>query len=101
MNGKFGLPLLGSAPEVWRGFAGARSVARPSSDSDDPPRHTTRPEDTVRNVHIAIELLTPGERRDLANALLRAAWGAALEETQILLLDLAIATDEQLLWEFA
>jgi hypothetical protein len=55
----------------------------------------------VRNVHIAIELLTPGERRDLANALLRAAWGAALEETQILLLDLAIATDEQLLWEFA
>jgi hypothetical protein len=61
----------------------------------------TRPDDTVRKVHIAIDLLAPGERRDLANALLRAAWGAALEETRVLLLDLALATDEQLLWEFA
>ena len=48
----------------------------------------------MRNVLITIDLLTPGERRDLANALLRAAWGAALEETRVLLLDLAIATDE-------
>jgi hypothetical protein len=55
----------------------------------------------VRKVHIAIDLLTPGERRDLANALLRAAWRAALEETRLLLLDLALATDEQLLWAFA
>jgi len=55
----------------------------------------------VREVQIPIDLLTPGERRDLANALLRAAWGAALEETRILLLDLAAATDEQLLREFA
>jgi len=54
----------------------------------------------VRNVLITIDLLTPGERRDLANALLRAAWGAALEETRVLLLDFAIASDEQLLWEF-
>ena len=61
----------------------------------------TRPEDTVRKVHIAIDLLTPGERRDLANALLRAEWGVALEETRVLLLDLALATDEQLLWAFA
>ena len=54
----------------------------------------------MRNVLITIDLLTPGKRRDLANALLRAPWGAALEETRVLLLDLAIATDEQLLWEF-
>ena len=39
-------------------------------------------------------------RRDLANAALRAACGGALEETRVVLLDLALATDEQL-WEFA
>jgi hypothetical protein len=44
-------------------------------------------------VGIDLDLLTPGERRDLANALLRAAWSATLEETRILLLDLLIATD--------
>ena len=49
----------------------------------------------MRKVHIAIDLLTPGERRDLANALPRAACGAALEEARVLLLDLALATDEQ------
>jgi hypothetical protein len=48
-----------------------------------------------------IRLLTPGERRDLADALLRAAWAGALEETRVVLLDLALATDEQLLWAFA
>jgi hypothetical protein len=36
-------------------------------------------------------------RRDLANAALRAAWGGAL--ARVVLLDLALATDEQL-WEF-
>ena len=35
------------------------------------------------------------------NTLLRAAWGAALEETRVPLLDVALATDEQLRWEFA
>jgi hypothetical protein len=35
-------------------------------------------------------------RRDLANAALRAACGGALEETRMVLLDLALATDEQL-----
>jgi hypothetical protein len=39
-------------------------------------------------------------RRDLANAALRAAWGGVLAETRVVLLDLALATDEQL-WEFA
>ena len=54
----------------------------------------------MRQLLISLDVLTPGERRDLANALLRAAWGAALKETRVLLLDLAIASDEQLLWEF-
>ena len=31
--------------------------------------------------------------RDLANALLRAAWSAALQETRILLLDLLVEAD--------
>ena len=57
-------------------------------------------ESHMKFLEIDLALLTPAERRDLANALLRAAWGAALEETRVLLLDLAIATDEQLLWEF-
>jgi hypothetical protein len=48
----------------------------------------------VRQLRIDLDLLTPGERRDLANALLRAAWSAALEETRILLLDLFIDVDE-------
>ena len=46
-------------------------------------------------------LLTPGERRDVADALLLAEWGAALDEPRVLLLDLALATDELLLWAFA
>ena len=48
----------------------------------------------MRQLRIDLDLLTPGERRDLANALLRAAWSAALEETRILLLDLFIDVDE-------
>lgn len=45
---------------------------------------------------LTIELtqLTPAERRDLANALLRAAWSSALQETRILLLDLLIVVDD-------
>jgi hypothetical protein len=43
---------------------------------------------------IDLDLLSPAERRDLANALLRAAWSAALEDTRILLLDLLIEVDE-------
>ena len=62
---------------------------------------TTRPGHTVRKLHIAIDPLTPGERRDLADVLLLAEWGAALEEPRVLLLDPALATDEQLPWAFA
>ena len=43
----------------------------------------------MRFLGIDLDLLTPAERRDLANALLRAAWSAALEDTRILLLDLS------------
>ncbi len=53
------------------------------------------------HVLIAIDLLTPAERRDLANALLRAAWCAVLEDTRVLLLDLLVETDESVLGETA
>jgi hypothetical protein len=43
---------------------------------------------------VDLQLLTPAERRDLANALLRAAWSATLAETRILLLDLLIEVDD-------
>ena len=51
----------------------------------------------VRSVRINLERLTAGERRDLANALLHAAWCAALEETRVLLLDLLIEVDDAVL----
>ena len=44
-------------------------------------------------------LLGPAERRDLANARLRAAWSAALEETRVLLLDFFTATDAAAIWQ--
>lgn len=47
----------------------------------------------MRPLSIELESLTPAERRDLANALLRAAWSAALETTRILLLDLSVEAD--------
>jgi hypothetical protein len=50
--------------------------------------------DDVGFLGIDLDLLTPAERRDLANALLRAAWSAALEDTRILLLDLLIEVDD-------
>jgi hypothetical protein len=51
----------------------------------------------MKHLLINLDLLTPGERRDLANALLRAAWSAALEETRVLLLDLLIEVDDAVL----
>lgn len=50
---------------------------------------------------IELDQLTPAERRDVANALLRAAWSAALEETRILLLDLLVEADEAVLGDAA
>jgi hypothetical protein len=46
---------------------------------------------------VDLDLLTAAERRDLANALLRAAWSAALEETRILLLELLTTADDSVL----
>ena len=48
---------------------------------------------------LSIELaqLTPPQRRDLANALLRAAWSATLQDTRILLLDLLVTIDDSVL----
>jgi hypothetical protein len=48
----------------------------------------------VSTLSVDLETLTPAEQRDLANALLRAAWSATLEPTRILLLDLHIAADD-------
>jgi hypothetical protein len=42
---------------------------------------------------IGLDTLSPAERRDLANSLLRAAWSAALVQTRILLLDLLRQVD--------
>ena len=53
----------------------------------------------MKRLHVELDVLTPAVRRDLANALLRAAWSAALEETRTLLLDMLVAADEMALWE--
>ena len=44
---------------------------------------------------VDLDQLTPAERRDLANALLRAAWSATLTETRVLLLDLFVEADPE------
>ena len=46
---------------------------------------------------IDVDVLTPAERRDLANALLRAAWSATLAETRILLIDLLVEVDHSVI----
>jgi hypothetical protein len=48
----------------------------------------------VTDLILQVESLSAAERRDLANALLRAAWSAALQETRIVLLELSIQADE-------
>ena len=50
---------------------------------------------------IDLDLLSAAERRDLANALLRAAWSAVLQETRIALLDLIVEVDDTILGEAA
>lgn len=47
----------------------------------------------MQRLVIDLQTLTPAERRDLVNALLRGAWSAALEGTRILLLDLLVDVD--------
>jgi hypothetical protein len=51
----------------------------------------------VRQLRIELDALSPAERRDLANALLRAAWSAVLEDTRIVLLDLLVEVDDTVL----
>jgi hypothetical protein len=41
----------------------------------------------MSQLHVELDALSPAERRDLANALLRAAWCATLEQTRVLLLE--------------
>jgi hypothetical protein len=53
----------------------------------------------IDSILILLDTLDPAERRDLANALLRAAWSASLEETRVLLLDVVTATDAAAMWE--
>ena len=53
----------------------------------------------IRQLCIDVDGLSAAERRDLANALLRAAWSAVLEETRILLLDLLVEVDDSVLGE--
>ena len=53
----------------------------------------------VTQLRIELDALSPAERRDLANALLRAAWSAVLEDTRIVLLDLLVEVDDTVLGE--
>ena len=46
---------------------------------------------------VDLDQLTAAERRDLANALLRAAWSAVLEDTRMVLLDLLVEVDDAVL----
>ena len=53
-------------------------------------------EPRVDSILIPLDTLTPAERRELANALLRAAWCATLEQTRVLLLDAAVEMEHQI-----
>jgi hypothetical protein len=52
----------------------------------------------VTVLEVDLDVLTPAERRDLANALLRAACSATLAETRIRLLDLLLEVDGAIAW---
>ena len=47
----------------------------------------------ITSILILLDTLSPAERRDLANSLLRAAWCATLEQTRVLLLDALVEID--------
>jgi hypothetical protein len=55
----------------------------------------------VTQLRIELDALSPAERRDLANALLRAAWSAVLQDTRIVLLDMLVEIDDTVLGEAA
>jgi hypothetical protein len=51
----------------------------------------------VSEVRVELDGLTAADRRDLANALLRAAWRGVAEETRVLVLDLLVEVDDAVL----
>ena len=51
----------------------------------------------MSELRVELQDLSPAERRDLANALLRAAWSAALGEMRVRLLDMLVEVDEPVL----
>jgi hypothetical protein len=56
-------------------------------------------EPRIDSMLILLDTLGPAERRDLTNALLRAAWSASLDKTRVPLLDLHTATDPAAIWK--
>ena len=52
---------------------------------------------SMGGLSINLDVLSAAERRDLANALLRAAWSAVLQETRIALPDLIVEVDDTIL----
>jgi hypothetical protein len=52
------------------------------------------PKRAMSYLTVELDQLTAAERRDLANALLRAAWSAVLTETRVALLDLLVELDD-------
>jgi hypothetical protein len=53
----------------------------------------------LRELAVDLDRLTRADGRDVANALVRAAWSMRLQKTRVLLLDLLIATDAAATWE--
>lgn len=58
-------------------------------------------EPRIDSILILLDTLTPAERRDLANSLLRAAWCATLEQTRVLLLDTLVEIDHNVFGDAA
>ena len=56
-----------------------------------------RTEHTMSYLTVELDQFSAAERRDLANALLRAAWSAVLEDTRMVLLDLLVEVDDAVL----
>lgn len=58
-------------------------------------------EPRIDSILILLDTLSPAERRDLANSLLRAAWCATLEQTRVLLLDTLVEIDHNVFGDAA
>src|SRR4051794_38763331 len=77
-----------------------RETARPTVGEEDlgVAEHViNRVNSEMTQLQIDVAALDAAERRDLANALLRAAWSGILEETRIVLLDLLVDVDDAVL----